>query len=213
LGSSPAIFHRPQQVSPETAAQHTAAVDKLVDESLDLLGETSDPIENLSPEEVASLLRLPPDHRERFVQVGDLPQRLIRALVESPKLLYQLDPRKFEEVVAELLAKLGFRDVLLTRTAKDGGRDIVASRRLHGIPISFYFECKRYGEDKKVGLENVRALLGAAAHDARQVNKAVLVTTARFTRDARLFIANEARLDGKDYDALCGWMHEAWTID
>ena len=60
-----------------------------------------------------------------------------------------MTPRKFEEIVAQLLADSYFKDVLLTKTSGDGGRDLIASRLFCGIPITFYFECKRFAADHR----------------------------------------------------------------
>jgi hypothetical protein len=46
------------------------------------------------------------------------------------------------------------------------------------------------------------------AHDAPSVNKGVLVSTSTFTKGSKQFLLGEARLDGKDYDWVIGWIDE-----
>lgn len=207
----PSTFQRPQSVTEKVAKKHVAAVEKFTDvKGHQLLGSTSLD-DRAADDDLLAALHLPDDHRERIVQAHDVPLRLVRALLADPTRLYQVTPRKFEEIVAEIVASLGFTDVLLTAGSKDGGRDIIASQLIHGLPLTFYFECKRYAPHRTVDLQTVRALLGTFAHNDRDVNKAVLVTTATFEPGARKLIAEEVRLGGRDYDELVGWMHDAWA--
>ena len=82
-----------------------------------------------------------------------------------------ITPRQFEEFIAKLLSELGFNDVILTPRSGDGGKDVIASHSVQGIPITFYFECKKYAEGNKIQLDTMRSLLGTVAHDSRKVNK------------------------------------------
>jgi len=147
--------------------------------------------------------------REPLIRVDRLPLRVLRAVLLDPRHLRRLTPRQFEEFTAEILDTLGFEDVLLTPRSGDGGRDVIASRRVDGIPLTFYFECKKYAEDNKVQLESLRALLGVVAHHSTEANIGVLVTTSTFTAGARQLIISESRLDGKDYDDILGWVSRA----
>lgn len=46
-----------------------------------------------------------------------------------------LTPRQFEEFVAETLSQFGFTDVILTTRSRDGGKDVIASHQINGIPL------------------------------------------------------------------------------
>jgi len=155
----------------------------------------------------ASLIVQP--FREPLMRVDRLPFKVLRAVMADPRHLHRLTPRQFEEFTAEILDALGFRDILLTPRSGDGGRDVIASREIHGIPLTFYFECKKYAEDNKVQLDSLRALLGVVAHNATEANIGVLVTTSTFTAGARKLIMSESRLDGKDYNGILGWVTSA----
>ena len=169
-------------------------------------------IDEPNPEQIDALSHdskiITPEQNIALITVDSLPLRLLTRIMQSPEELRNITPRQFEEFVAETLSQLGFKDVLLTPRSHDGGKDVVANYRINGIPLSFYFECKHYAEGNKVQLETLRTLLGTMAHDARSVNKGVLVTTSTFTKGARKFILGEARLDGKDYTDLLGWINE-----
>ncbi|HEX8198075.1 MAG TPA: restriction endonuclease [Pyrinomonadaceae bacterium] len=86
---------------------------------------------------------------------------LINYLKRNPEILYSIDPRQFEELIAELLAGFGWK-VELTPKIKDGGYDIFAISKnvAPGINSAWIIECKRYSPENKVGVEIVRALYG-----------------------------------------------------
>lgn len=155
-----------------------------------------------------SRIVLPEQFEKRIIEVKSLPLQLLKALAADPRHLHALTPRQFEEFVAELVDGLGFADVVLTPRSYDGGKDVIASKIVEGIPLMFYFECKKYADGNKVQLDTLRALLGVVAHDSRKANIGVLVTTSRFTKGANDLILSECRLDGKDYDGITGWISE-----
>jgi restriction endonuclease Mrr len=61
-----------------------------------------------------------------------------------------------------------------------------------GKPVVFYIECKRYGRDQKVGVAVVQRLYGVQTDD--KINKAILVTTSRFTSGAKRFAEKQKTL-------------------
>lgn len=166
---------------------------------------------NKSDEIEPSSLILPPEHQERIFRVEKLPLTLLRTVLHDPRHIHGLTPRQFEEFIAEVVDQLGFTSVILTPRSGDGGRDVIASNEINGIPMTFYFECKKYAESNKVQLDTLRALLGTVAHDASKANIGVLVTTSRFTKGCKDLIMSECRLDGKDYDGILGWVGELKT--
>lgn len=136
------------------------------------------------------------------------PLRLLDQILRSPELMRALSPHEFERFVATLIDKLGFEDVAITPRSGDQGRDILAVKRVLGIPVLFAFECKRYGPDKPVGVGLLRALYGSISHGPTKANKGILVTTSRFTSGARRFILTEPSLDGKDFSGIVEWLKE-----
>ena len=107
---------------------------------------------------------------------------LIDESAKNPKLLFEIDPRTLEKIVADIFSTFGFQ-VELTSRAKDGGCDVICLSQAHGIPIKIAFEVKRYSENRPVGVELVRSFVGA--NKLIDANKLVFVTTSRFTRGAR----------------------------
>jgi hypothetical protein len=165
---------------------------------------TAAEIEEIDPHNVG----LNDEQKNALISIESLPTRLLATILRSPNELRQLTPRQFEEFVAAAVEQLGFRNVVLTPRSRDGGKDVIASIVVAGIPTSFYFECKHYAESNKVQLDTLRALLGTVASDSKIVNKGILVTTSTFTSGARKFILGDARLDGKDYDDILGWIEQ-----
>lgn len=145
---------------------------------------------------------------ERLKTVDFVPVTLLDQILRSPESMRALTARDFERFIATLIDRLGFHDVVITPRSGDQGRDVLATKTLHGIPILFAFECKRYRPDSPVGPDILRALLGTITHGPTKANKGVLVTTSTFTSGARTFILTEPALDGKDFDGISGWLKE-----
>lgn len=126
---------------------------------------------------------------------------LIVRISEDRNLIYDVSPRKFEEIVEQILQDDGF-ETQLTQPTRDGGRDIIATKAgINGKPIVFYVECKRYARANKVSVDLVRALYGVQTAD--RVNKACLVTSSYFTNDAINFAQSQnVMIDLVDGDAL-----------
>lgn len=136
---------------------------------------------------------------------------LIIALRSSPYLLGELDPRQFEEIVAEVFRFKGYQ-VDLTKRTRDGGKDIIA---IHtdslGIKNKYFIECKCYAESNKIGVDIVRSLYGVK-NTKEGPNKAILVTTSTFTSGAKKFLENEAasswELTLADREQLLKWLDD-----
>lgn len=116
---------------------------------------------------------------------------LILQISEDKDLLYSVTSREFEKIVERVFNDSGFETVL-TPATRDGGKDIIATKYVMGKPVVFYVECKKYGREEKVGVAAVRSLYGVQTDD--KVNKAVLVTTSRFTSGARAFAERQKTL-------------------
>lgn len=122
----------------------------------------------------------PPDSIiERVAVVND---QLLERIKKDPKLMYGLSPRKFEELVAELLYKQGF-EVELTPATRDGGFDIYAAKIESIGKFLYLVECKRYTPPKKVGVQVIRSLHGVVQKE--QANAGIVVTSSYFTSDAK----------------------------
>lgn len=133
-------------------------------------------------------------------------ERLINLAKNNPSILYSITPRDFEELVAEIFDRQGF-NVELTKATRDGGKDIVAIQSSMGIKLKYIVECKRYARDNKVTLDIVQRLYGVKM--AENANKAILVTTSSFTKDANKFASQHCwDLSLKDNGDLLSWLKD-----
>lgn len=136
--------------------------------------------------------------------IATVNDELIRHVAKHPELLYELHPRRFEELVAELLRAQGFEPTLTPRT-RDGGRDILAARSDALGSLLYLVECKRYAPKNKVGVEVVRAIHGVT--QAERATKGVIVTTSSFTKDAIAFASPlKYGIGLHDFEALKSWL-------
>jgi len=133
-------------------------------------------------------------------------KRIITDIFQDDKALLRLEPRDFEEVVAELLRSQGFT-VDLTKRTRDGGYDLIAISVQAGFPLKFLVECKRY-RTEKIGIEVVRNLMYVV--DQEQANKGIIATTSFFSQDAKNHAkkAHEYRLDLRDKSHILSWVQQ-----
>lgn len=131
--------------------------------------------------------------------------KLILEAEKHPELLSNIDPREFEEYVADLFKRQGFQ-VEVTKKTRDGGRDIIAIRSDLDIKSKYIIECKRHCSTNKVGVDIVRQLYGVQYSEG--ANKSILVTTSKFTKDAINFANKEQtqwHMTLADYSELLKW--------
>jgi restriction endonuclease Mrr len=136
--------------------------------------------------------------------ITDISAEIKEYFAKHPEKLRDLDPRKFEELIADILTDLGW-DTELTCATRDGGRDIYAYLRNQVTSFLMFVECKRWSEDKKVGIDIVQRLYGVARADS--AHKSMIVTTSFFTLPAQQWpnkIAGQMEL--KDYNDLKAWL-------
>ncbi len=102
--------------------------------------------------------------------------------------LKAMPPAAFEELIRTLLEALGYDEAEVRGKTGDGGVDVAAVLRLHGMTsVPTIIQAKRWG--RNVPGDVVRQLRGALHVDEH----GVVITTSRFTRDA----IDEAAAAGK----------------
>jgi len=71
-----------------------------------------------------------------ITSVSEVNDELLEKLSDNPELFYKLSPRKFEEVIAEILHRQGY-EITITPFSKDGGIDIYAAKKdfIRYIPL------------------------------------------------------------------------------
>jgi len=142
--------------------------------------------------------------------IHDTIPRLIDYLKRSPQDIHLIDPREFEEVIAEIFRDKGF-NVALTPRTNDGGKDVIAIEKNDlGIETKYFIECKKHSPSNKVGVDIVRSLYGVQ-NSRNSANKSIIATTSTFTSGARRFVEEETRsrwdMSLKDYSDVTSWIH------
>lgn len=133
---------------------------------------------------------------------------VIQRMGQDPESIYQIHWRTWEQIIAGAYKQLGFT-VELTPPSGDGGRDVIAT--LNGVgAIRIYDQVKAYAPDRKVELNDVRAMLGVL-NLYPNVSKGIITTTSFFTSgiegpEFQQFIPY--RLELKPRDKLLPWLKE-----
>jgi restriction system protein len=135
---------------------------------------------------------------------------IIEQLKRRPEDIYQIPPRRFEELIAELVGNMGW-EVHLTGETRDGGKDILAYLNTEVGRILCLIEAKRYRRDRPVGVDLIRNLYGTFCD--YQANSAMLVTTSHFSPDAKEFQKRHPyQLSLRDYSDVMSWIRKYKTM-
>lgn len=181
------IHYHPDDMSVEDIRENEEANNKIVTE----IFRSDEKSSEFTDKKESAIITLSP--------VND---RLLKYLSENPEALYQLTGRKFEEVMAEIYNKLGYK-VELTKATKDGGKDIIIRKPEILGDFIYYVECKKYAANNPVGVGIVRELDGVVNMD--RVNGGIIATTSYFTKDARDLILDKNlgfKIKLHDYDVI-----------
>jgi restriction system protein len=103
---------------------------------------------------------------------------IARLMERDPSAIYQIDDRKWEEIIAGAYKKAGFDEVILTPRSGDLGRDVIAVK--HGLwTVRIIDQVKAYGPGHLVSANDVRALIGVLLSD-QAATKGLVTTTSDF---------------------------------
>ncbi|WP_338656290.1 restriction endonuclease [Sporosarcina psychrophila] len=133
--------------------------------------------------------------------INDLHEQLADDLLKT---LISLNWKKFEDIVVDLLTKMGYGDGEVTQRSNDEGLDGIIKEDKLGLE-NIYVQAKRYGAGNSVGREAVQSFSGAL--DAKGARKGVFITTSHFTSGAKSY-ANKLEskriilIDGKELSNL-----------
>lgn len=108
----------------------------------------------------------------------DSQNQLVREGLRSR--LLAMEPAQFEVLVAELLEKLGYENVVVTGRGGDKGIDVMAKLTLGGITsVKTVVQVKRYKTGNNISGSIIAQLRGSAEVDQR----GLVITTSDFTKD------------------------------
>lgn len=116
-----------------------------------------------------------------------LPQRSALPRQLTAEAFHRLSPGRFEQAIAELAWDDDTMQATVVGGSGDGGADVLVKRN-DGTNV--LIQCKRYKKGNNVPSRDIRDANGAY-WDLHRCHRAVIVTTADFTKDAK---ATNARL-------------------
>lgn len=111
-------------------------------------------------------------------------QKILERINRDPYEMYNLSPRQFEIMCAELYEERGYK-VILTQETRDGGKDLIILDDRDLGKFKVYGECKRYAPDNPVSVNVVKQLAGNIWAD--NVTAGVVMTSSYFSPDAKDF--------------------------
>ncbi len=105
-------------------------------------------------------------------------------------LLLDLSPQRFERVILDLLAAMGFgggdmANGHMTKNTGDGGIDGIIHEDALGLD-AVYIQAKRYAPDNKISRPDIQRFVGSLTGEG--ATKGVFVTTSDFSREAKDYI-------------------------
>lgn len=153
----------------------------------------------------AESLILLPDEKAIAIDVVAISHGVVAKIADDPTVLFELGPRKFEELIAELLSDLGWA-IEITAATRDGGYDIFGIvNNLGGskVATSYLVECKRYRADRKVGISIARELLHVKSETTTA--NALIATTSDFTSGVYALQDKRYDLDLKNGSGVLEW--------
>ena len=104
--------------------------------------------------------------------------------------IHDMDPFQFEHLTAELLKKIGYENVEVTKRSGDKGIDVTANLTVSGLTnVKTVIQVKRYKEGNNISGKYITQLRGSAEVDQR----GLIITTSDFTKDA----INESKAQNK----------------
>jgi HJR/Mrr/RecB family endonuclease len=133
-------------------------------------------------------------------------EELTSHLLNNPKAMHEISPRKFEELVAYIMEKHGY-EVTLTQQTKDGGIDIFALKNEGFGNILTIVDCKKYSETNPVGIAAVRGMYGTL--QIENASHGMIATTSRFTRGASALAKDYSyQLSLKGHADILQWIQQ-----
>jgi len=125
-------------------------------------------------------------------------RRSVRASARAPT-LYDLSPAQFEQLLADVLIRSGYRDVERVGRSSDLTIDVIAYTPDGEAVV---VQCKRYAPDRKVGTPELQQFIGMAyTHHGVATGNAIYATTSYYTAGA-VQLAAEHQITLLDYDSL-----------
>jgi len=113
-------------------------------------------------------------------------KKSLKEVLQNPHYQKNLHWRVFEKLMAELLNRLGFVDIKLSRGNKDNGVDITAFLKCELGLEKIIVQCKKFSPKNKIGVQIIKQLL--ADIDIHDASKGLIITTSTLTAPSMLLV-------------------------
>jgi HJR/Mrr/RecB family endonuclease len=144
-----------------------------------------------------------PNAKEIIADIRVVNTRILDKIKRDPKAVYDLQPREFEKLVAELFIEKGYQ-VQLTQATRDGGKDIMIIDKSLG-DFLIYAECKKFAPHRPVGVSIISDLAGRIDND--RATAGIVITTSYFSPEAQIFTRKiQHKMSLVDYLKLESWI-------
>jgi HJR/Mrr/RecB family endonuclease len=129
---------------------------------------------------------------------------LMNEIARDENVLWTINSRQFEELIANILYKMGF-EVNLTNQTHDGGTDIIVKSRNMLTESVWFVECKHRSLNHPIGINVFREVYGV--HQLEKPNKSLIVTSSYFTKGVmKKALDYKNTIDLKDHKHVLSWI-------
>jgi len=166
-----------------TQAKKTGVIDFRTTPSGNLRAAIREAVENAPPPVILHFcsLIIPERKTAEGILIGStsvLWTEIVTRLHKRWEEAHKIPPAKWEELIAGAFHKAGYDEVTLTPRSGDFGRDVIAIKNGIGC-VKIIGSVKVYAPDRRVGQDDVRALLGVLSGE-QSASKGIVATTADF---------------------------------
>jgi len=114
------------------------------------------------------------------------------------EIFLNLNPFDFEFLIGALFESMDYK-VSVTQSSYDNGIDVLAEKNILGQKEKVVIQCKKYTK-QTIGVSDIRNLLGVIMD--KKVTKGFLITTTKFSSEAKKFEKNNPSIELIDYNGL-----------
>lgn len=124
--------------------------------------------------------------------------------MKYPKEIFEaLKPHEFEQLICTLYKKIGYETVW-TKATRDGGKDVIASKKNLFGDEYIYIECKKYNKSE-LGIETVRTFAYTVLND--KVHKGIIFCTGHIPETLYNYAQ---RIEIINFDKLIELLNSYW---
>ncbi|TCD05864.1 restriction endonuclease [Pedobacter frigidisoli] len=176
---------------------------KLLDNFPELLENEKEKLELTSYDFVPDEL----PEADKIIIYKEIPRIKLRLeqIYHDHKKLYELRPREFEELMAELMVLDGWQ-VELTKQTRDGGHDLICLKSMDDMEFKLIGECKRNAAARKIGVGILRELQTVISDES--AHKGAIFTTSYFTKDSVSYSKkyDPKKIELRDINYIINWI-------